>query len=261
MEGLFEIMDIDMRRVAARAVGRTPKEHEDLERALAARRARAARFRFQQRQQHRRLRLNKERTSWELEFYNEDSEFSGTIGCNADEAEADRLEAAERDPRMVETRRLLREHRGLSTNDMTVLLLVTQIPRGRWTDFRTLQEHIHRTKTRPELSCLGSGASGRGGRRIANCLARNPFGNDRVPCHRVVETRYPDGVVRLGAHARDGDFDLLTAEGARFDVDDWDEPLSMPFRDFRGCPRVALYPTFDWEACIPSVGGWSLRVD
>lgn len=128
---------------------------------------------------------------------------------------------------MVETRALIREYPGLGDNTRTVLLLATQIPQGRWTDYQTMQEHISLTKSRRTLNFLGSNGVG-----IGRALALNPLGNDMVPCHRIIGGCCPEGV-DLGEH--DGDVDLLLAEGITFDA--VMNPCGVPFSGFRGCPR------------------------
>ncbi|KAI6091154.1 hypothetical protein F4821DRAFT_227609 [Hypoxylon rubiginosum] len=145
------------------------------------------------------------------------------------EADADAFESEERDPRMRETRRILREDWRLSANTKTVLLLVTQIPEGCWTNITTLQKHIAlHMKTRRGLRALASNPT-----FIEKALAENWLGNDRVPCHRVVGGFcYP--TIWVAGHVHDPE--LLLVEGVRLGAGQ--VPLGKPWDGFSGCPKA-----------------------
>ncbi|KAI1761722.1 hypothetical protein GGR53DRAFT_504466 [Hypoxylon sp. FL1150] len=148
------------------------------------------------------------------------------------EAEAEVYESEERDPRKIETRELIRMDTRLGLDAKTVLLLVTQIPEGCWTDYDTIRRHIYKHwKTRRGLHKLAQKFD-----RIPRALANNRLGNDRVPCHRVVGYRQLYPMICVAGHVHDQD--LLRAEGVRFGADD--VPLGEPWDGFTGCPRVSL---------------------
>lgn len=167
----------------------------------------------------------------EQQVYDDDGELLRWRGLAHTEPEATAEDCEDREARMLETRALIRSHPQLTKNAKTVLLLVTQIPRGRWTDYETLQEHINESKTRLELNFLSKSGIG-----MARCLEECPFANADVPCHRVIGERCFDGrgFAWLGSHRHNAG--LLQDEGVRFDGAL--NPYGRPFDDFRGCPRL-----------------------
>ncbi|CAJ2510022.1 Uu.00g059220.m01.CDS01 [Anthostomella pinea] len=142
-------------------------------------------------------------------------------------AQADAYEAAEPDAALVEVRAALRAHLGLSDLARLVLLLTTQVPAGRFTTYRAMQEHV--SEVRFGLCAV---------RQIGHCLRKNPLG-DRVPGHRVVgQYGMFSRPLEWGMHCRDVEETVrrLGEEGVRFKADG--NPKGSAFREFVGCPRV-----------------------
>ncbi|KAI0841574.1 hypothetical protein F5Y06DRAFT_194063 [Hypoxylon sp. FL0890] len=287
----MEVPPADPRRVAARAVGRTPEEHAALERALARRRARRAARSQQQggtpkrrqespapaagqsinetritttakpqltpeeRQLNAFKRLfaipwfkdavlvaererlasirraeNRRRGIWDPEPI--PRLLQGWIRRlpvpprSYYENLADEYEAHEQDPGLVETRARIRAETGLSEIWRIVLLLVTQIPWGRWTTYPAIHEHLRETG----CQCPAY--------QICQALCKNPLG-DAVPYHRVLASAGGFGrPMNVGYHCEDEEemCELLLQEGMELRADG--SPKGVVFREFVGCPRV-----------------------
>ncbi|KAI0011776.1 hypothetical protein F4779DRAFT_156944 [Xylariaceae sp. FL0662B] len=244
----MEIPPADPRRVAARALGRTPQEHVALEHELARRRAERAYERpipqrtprgIERRRQrqprthvHRHGGVGPSRVAEPEPQVQDDPGvlfrryFDPSPERNAEAAAYEAAyEAAERDPELVATRAAIRSQPGLSDLCKTILLLTTQIPPGRWTTYCALRDHIRDTDhcPYPVLS-------------VGTYLNQNPLGR-AVPTHRVVGQFGRFGrPFQWGVHCDDPEetADLLAAEGVGFKIDG--NPKGSAFREFVGCP-------------------------
>ncbi|XXH05113.1 hypothetical protein Hte_011537 [Hypoxylon texense] len=169
----------DPRRVAARAVGRTPQEHEALEQALAKRRAtRLGRPQQQQQQQqpHQRRRRDQRQTKWEEEGNRKNSNTSRNAVNMEPSYERPVIQRHDKcspdwirftSPTATSStsgRRWAAPYYNAKT--VLLLLLVTQIPRGgaAGSDYATLREHVrpHEDAAGAELNFLGSGCRATG---------------------------------------------------------------------------------------------------
>ncbi|KAI1417641.1 hypothetical protein F5Y13DRAFT_151501 [Hypoxylon sp. FL1857] len=142
------------------------------------------------------------------------------------EARADKYEATEPQAELTETRRQIRAEPGLSHQCKIVLILVTQIPRGRWTTYATI--HVHLLEM--GYFCLEG--------QIGDVLAENTLGG-AVPCHRVIaKCGFLGRPMDLGRHCGNHEevVELLSEEGVKFRADG--SLTDDAFRDFVGCPRV-----------------------
>ncbi|KAF2720600.1 DNA binding methylated-DNA--cysteine S-methyltransferase [Polychaeton citri CBS 116435] len=114
----------------------------------------------------------------------------------------------------------------ISNADLTAfrklaLSLLCQIPRGRYSTYQTLSDHISRTSHK---TCA---------RAVGNAMRTNPFAPG-VPCHRVLAS---DGTLGgfKGAWGEQGTYatekhKLLQEEGVKFDSSG--KVKGPPFRDF-----------------------------
>lgn len=114
-----------------------------------------------------------------------------------------------------------------SSSDLTpfrksILTLLTQVPRGRYTTYQALADHISSTSHKSSARAVGS------------AMRNNPFA-PAVPCHRVLAS---DGTIggfggqwgEDGQHASDKR-SLLREEGVKFDGKG--KVVGEPFRGFR----------------------------
>ncbi|KAI1323468.1 hypothetical protein F5Y16DRAFT_343782 [Xylariaceae sp. FL0255] len=146
------------------------------------------------------------------------------------EAQADEYECRETNQELIDVRAAIRERTDLSELCRIVLLLVTQIPRGQFSTYRAIQEHVSTVLRVCPV------------RQIGQVLRKNPFPfvqGGSVPCHRVIDRSGPFGQnISPGFHAEDPETsrDLLADEGVAL------ECASMrtrsTFREFAGCPRL-----------------------
>jgi O-6-methylguanine DNA methyltransferase len=103
------------------------------------------------------------------------------------------------------------------------LTLLCQIPRGRWSTYQAMSDHITATSHK---TCA---------RAVGNAMRNNPYAPD-VPCHRILSS---DGSIGgFGGHwGAEGKFagekrELLGEEGVVFDSKG--KVRGRPFRDFGG---------------------------
>jgi methylated-DNA-[protein]-cysteine S-methyltransferase len=103
------------------------------------------------------------------------------------------------------------------------LTLLCRIPRGHWSTYQAMSDHITATSHK---TCA---------RAVGNAMRNNPFAPD-VPCHRILSS---DGSIGgFGGHwGVDGKFagekrELLSREGVQFDSKG--KVKGQPFRDFGG---------------------------
>jgi O-6-methylguanine DNA methyltransferase len=103
------------------------------------------------------------------------------------------------------------------------LILLCRIPRGHWSTYQAMSDHITATSHK---TCA---------RAVGNAMRNNPFAPD-VPCHRILSS---DGSIGgFGGHwGAEGKFagekrELLREEGVMFDSKG--KVKGRPFRDFGG---------------------------
>jgi methylated-DNA-[protein]-cysteine S-methyltransferase len=114
-----------------------------------------------------------------------------------------------------------------SSSDLTpfrrsILALLTQVPRGRYTTYQALADHVGGTSHKSSARAVGS------------AMQNNPFA-PAVPCHRVLAS---DGTIggfggqwgEGGQHASEKR-SLLREEGVKFDGKG--KAVGSPFRGFR----------------------------
>ncbi|KAH8777353.1 DNA binding methylated-DNA--cysteine S-methyltransferase [Diaporthe sp. PMI_573] len=104
----------------------------------------------------------------------------------------------------------------------SILALLTQVPRGRYTAYQALADHVSGTSHKSSVRAVGS------------AMRNNPFA-PAVPCHRVLAS---DGTIggfggqwgEGGQHASEKR-SLLREEGVKFDGKG--KAVGSPFRGFR----------------------------
>lgn len=127
--------------------------------------------------------------------------------------------ALEREDHTTELKRI--ESSSITPFRKTVLSLLCQIPRGRYSTYGALSDHISQTSRKTCARAVGSG------------IRNNPFAPE-VPCHRILAG---DGSIGgfCGDWGKDGKFanekhKLLSEEGVKFDSKG--KVKGPPFRDF-----------------------------
>lgn len=116
---------------------------------------------------------------------------------------------------LATTRRSIRAHPALTPYRRTILLLLTQVPRGRYTTYKALSEAAARLSP----SCTTSNP-----RAVGSAMRNNPFA-PAAPCHRVLAADGRIGGFKGEWGAEDGGEGafvrekrrLLREEGVRFD--------------------------------------------
>lgn len=150
------------------------------------------------------------------------SYFQPAAGAESEKAKDESCERETADDAPSEIIRLIDSSSDLSPFRKSILALLTQVPRGRYTTYQALADHISSTSHKSSARAVGS------------AMRNNPFA-PAVPCHRVLAS---DGTIggfggewgEGGRHASEKR-SLLREEGVKFDGRG--KAVGEPFRVFR----------------------------
>ncbi|KAF2208355.1 hypothetical protein CERZMDRAFT_49361 [Cercospora zeae-maydis SCOH1-5] len=112
---------------------------------------------------------------------------------------------------------------GLTAFKKTILTMLTEIPRGRWSTYGAMSDYL---SERHSKTCA---------RAVGSAIKNNPFAPE-VPCHRILAADRTIGGFKCGGWGESGRYahekhKLLKEEGVKFDSSM--KVKGAPFREFR----------------------------
>ncbi|KAK2596531.1 hypothetical protein N8I77_013417 [Diaporthe amygdali] len=150
------------------------------------------------------------------------SYFQSASAAKSENTEENDGDSSKADLASSETIELINSSSDLTPFRKSILSLLTQVPRGRYTTYQALSDHISETSHKSSARAVG------------NAMRNNPFA-PAVPCHRVLAS---DGTIggfggewgEDGQHASEKRT-LLREEGVKFDRKG--KVIGQVFRGFR----------------------------